>query len=365
MPLISIIIPYASKHATAVRQAVASCIYQSFTDWEAIVVNDSAGADIQFVDKRVKTINSYNNVAPNRAAAARNKGLAHAQGLFVVFLDADDYLLPKALELLLRGHITHDKTYTYSSHYNGPHHMRPPAYEQEKYRDFNIHPITCLIPTNAVRAVGGFDEQAPGWEDWTLYLRLAIAGYCGEFVRGPIFVYRDDLSILHIKDAAGGKELMERVIAPYKKNGRIDMAKCCGGGPDKITTQRVVGSLGGIDYADAGPGMVVLEYYGEMKGASTWRHPVSGRTYRAGRNNALSSILVPIEDVDWLLQFKFRRVMPTQPLTPPPVEAEVVVIEAPVEPVNVVEAPQDLTASATIDATALEASITEKKRAKR
>jgi GT2 family glycosyltransferase len=331
MPLISIIIPYAGAHKEVVKQAVASCLWQSFQDIEVIVINDSKSPNHQFVDERVHVITTDNTShGTNRAAIARNAGVARARGEFVVFLDADDYLLPKALEVLLRGHVTHDKTYTYSSHFNGHHHMRPPEYVQEKYRDFNIHPITCLIPTNAVRAVGGFDEYAPGWEDWTLFLRLAIAGYCGHFVRGAIFVYRDELSVNHIIDTRGGRELMDRVLKPYKKDGRIDMG-CCGSDAKKITTRRVVASMPEISYQEVGSGMTVLEYYGDMRGTATWRHPVSGRIYRAGRNSAASSLIVPNEDVEWLLQFKFRRVMPSQELVPPP-EPALVVIESEPDP---------------------------------
>lgn len=326
MTIITVVIPYHHAHATVVKQAVASCLFQSFQDFEVIVVNDSPLPNHKFVSSKVRTVSSYGqHVKKNRAAVARNYGTKFANSDFVVYLDADDYLLPRALEVLLRGHLLHNRTYTFSSHYNGGHHMRPPDYSQEKYKFFNIHPITCLIPTNAVRDVGGFDEDATGWEDWTLYLRLAIKGYCGEFVRGPIFVYRDEHSINHKIDVQGGLELMEQVIAPYKKNGDIVMAACCGGG-DRTNVQRVVSSMSSIGADDSG--LITLEYTGDMQGTATWRHPVSKRLYRAGRNPANRIIRVSPEDVSWLEQFKFRRIMPEQPLVPPPVDAPTILEES-------------------------------------
>ena len=326
MALVSVVIPYHEAHAQLVLQAVASCLWQSFSDIHVIVVNDSKQPDWQFADARVRCVNSYalnRNEQKNRAAVARNYGTQFVDSDYVVYLDADDYLLPRGLEVLLRGHVTHDYAYTYSSHYNGKFHMRPPEYKQETYKSFNIHPITCLLPTHAVKHVRGFDEWAPGWEDWTLYLRLAMAGYCGYFHRGPIFVYRDEYSINHVQDVAGGSALMERVLLPYQDQlGAITMA-CCGSN-DKQSARRVVSTFSPIS-AD-GDGLITLEYVGDMQGTATWRHPRSGRIYRAGRNPANRIIRVSSEDVEWLEQFKFRRVMSEQPHVPPPPPAEAIVI---------------------------------------
>jgi cellulose synthase/poly-beta-1,6-N-acetylglucosamine synthase-like glycosyltransferase len=339
MPTVSIVIPYHKAHATVCLQAVASCLYQSVQDFEVVLVNDSELPNYTFQDNRIRTVNSYGlKLGKNRAAVARNYGTQHAVGEYVVYLDGDDYLLPAGLEVLLRAHINHDKTYTYSSHYNGQFHMRPPDYNQKTYESFNIHPITCLLPKNAVMTVGGFDEDAPGWEDWTLYLRLAISGYCGEYHRGPIFVYRDEFSINHIQDVAGGTELMERVIKPYKQNGAITMAACCGG-VDKSAARRVITGLPQIEPVE--DGMIMLEYVGDMQGTSTWRHPLSHRVYRAGRNPANRYLRVPAEDVAWLEQFKFKRAMPEQQFVPAPAPAEVLTIAQDIAPVEVLTIAQD------------------------
>lgn len=325
MALITVVIPYHKAHAELVKQAVASCLYQTFNDIHVVVVNDSDLVNHQFVDTRVRVINSYHlHKSKNRAAVARNFGTQYVTSEYVVYLDADDYLLPRALETLLRGHVTHDRSYTYSSHYNGTHHMRPPEYNQRTYELFNIHPITCLLPTVLVNAVGGFDEDAPGWEDWTLFLRLAIKGYCGQFYRGPIFVYRDEHSINHVVDVQGGQALHDKVLESYRKNGAISMAACCGGG-DKTSARRVVSAMTPIGADDSG--LVTLEYIGDMQGTATWRHPTSGRVYRAGRNPANRIIRVAPEDVAWLERFKFRRVVAEQPLVPAPVAAAVVLNE--------------------------------------
>ncbi len=297
-------------------------MWQTFGDWECIVVNDTSQPLTIIYDERVRIINSLVNGIPlkklNRAAVARNTGIKEARGEFVIFLDADDYLLRHAMELLLRAHLTHNRSYTYSSHYSHKTHLRPPDYEQAKYATFNIHPITALVPTGLVRDVGGFDDNAPGWEDWTLWLRLAIKGYCGQFCRGPIFVYRDEFSINHTIDVAGGQELMDKVIAPYKnKLGAVEMASCCGGG-SRTNVRTAVSTMGAIPMQSNG--MKILQYNGTMKGTFMLTHPTSKRQYRAGNNNTARYLSVPVEDIAYFLSFgTFVEVMPTLPYEEAPV----------------------------------------------
>jgi Glycosyl transferase family 2 len=325
MIAVSIIIPVGAKHHVFVDTAVASCLWQTVKQFEVILINDGGQDFHTYDDARIITVDGPNRHIPfgeqhgNRAAMARNWGIRHARGEYLVFLDADDYLLPTALETLLRGQITHNSYYTYSGHFVDGRHMRPPDYDQQRQQVFNLHPVTALVPRDAVMKVGGFDEHAPGWEDWTLWLRLAIAGYCGEYVNGPIFVYQYTQSINHVIDVAGGADLMAQVIKPYQdEQGAIKMAKCCGGGSDRRIATAAVDMLPAIPVS--ADGSVILEYIGPMQGAFMLRHPVSGRTYKAGRNPSVRHVSVPPEDADYLLQFNtFRRVMPSPEYVDPPV----------------------------------------------
>ena len=316
--------------------------------WEVIVVNDSPVPLPKYTDDRVIVIDSPNRFVPknqsvgNRSAMARNEGIRKARGEFVLFLDADDYLLSSALERLIRAQASHSSYYTYSSHYSGETHLRPPDYDQRKYAVFNIHPITCLIPTEGVRDVNGFDEAAPGWEDWTLFLRLAIAGYCGKYERGPIFVYRDNISINHYDDVAGGQALMDKVTEPYRtKEGVIHMASCCGANK-RPNIQAVIDQMPAVPVSTEGT--QILEYTGQMTGSFILKHPTSKREYKSGGNASVKFISVPSEDVPWLLSLGyFRPAMPPAPYEPPPPPADFI---SPDE--SVIESMKDEDASYTI-----------------
>lgn len=98
----SIIIPLYNK-ALYVRRALDSIAAQTFSDFEVIVVDDGStdeGASIvaSYPDTRFRLI-KQSNAGPG---AARNNGIAQAQGEFIASLDADDEWLPTYLEESLR-----------------------------------------------------------------------------------------------------------------------------------------------------------------------------------------------------------------------------------------------------------------------
>lgn len=102
-PKISIIIPLYNR-ADLVQRALDSCVSQSFTDWEAIVVDDastdaSRAAVAKFKDPRIKMIGLEEN---SGQCVARNAGAALATAEWLLFLDSDDELTPGALEVVHR-----------------------------------------------------------------------------------------------------------------------------------------------------------------------------------------------------------------------------------------------------------------------
>ena len=100
MPFFSIIIPVYNV-APYLRECLDSVLAQTFTDWEAICVDDGStdgsGAildEYAAKDKRFRVIHQ-----PNAGvSAARNKALDVAQGEWIWFVDADDVTVPIALE---------------------------------------------------------------------------------------------------------------------------------------------------------------------------------------------------------------------------------------------------------------------------
>lgn len=91
----SIIIP-VYKVEQYLHQCVDSVLNQSFKDFELILVDDGSPDNCPRIcddyakkDARVKVIHQKNG----GQAYARNTGLSYAKGLYIIFLDSDDYLI--------------------------------------------------------------------------------------------------------------------------------------------------------------------------------------------------------------------------------------------------------------------------------
>ena len=95
--MISVVIPLYNKEAI-VERSVRSILSQDYDDFEVVVVNDgSTDKSVEIVksihDPRITLIEQENG-GPSKA---RNTGVKNAKGEWIVFLDADDELLPGAL----------------------------------------------------------------------------------------------------------------------------------------------------------------------------------------------------------------------------------------------------------------------------
>jgi len=100
---ISIIIPCYNS-AKYLRACMDSVLAQTFSDFEAILIDDgskddtlSIAREIEKQDGRVRVLAQENS----GVAAARNLGLDHACGEWVTFVDSDDLLPADALETML------------------------------------------------------------------------------------------------------------------------------------------------------------------------------------------------------------------------------------------------------------------------
>ena len=90
-PLISIVIP-TFNHANYLSKALQSVIHQTYTNWEAIVIDNHSTDDTskvinKFNDHRINYLKIQNNGV---IAKSRNIGIKSAKGDWVAFLDSDD-----------------------------------------------------------------------------------------------------------------------------------------------------------------------------------------------------------------------------------------------------------------------------------
>ncbi len=185
MPIISVIIPaYNAEHT--ITQTINSVQNQTFIDWELIIINDGSTDGThqlvnQISDSRIK-IFSYPN---GGLSIARNRGINHATGEFIAFLDADDLWTEDKLELQLEALQKNPETgvaysWTYFMEEKGEycHTDRPLFFEGDVLANlltdnFIASGSNPLIRRQAIESVGEFDPSVSGAADWDYWLRLA------------------------------------------------------------------------------------------------------------------------------------------------------------------------------------------------
>lgn len=100
-PLISVIIP-CYNHGKYLSHAINSILEQDHKNTEIIVVDDGSTDDTrQETQKFPSVIYVYQH--NQGLSAARNKGILHSKGEFLLFLDADDWIVKNALTINLKG----------------------------------------------------------------------------------------------------------------------------------------------------------------------------------------------------------------------------------------------------------------------
>ena len=215
-PEVSIVIPVGAGHEEVVKDALHSVEGQTFRMWECIVVNDSGhglGLKNGFPWARVIEANYLFRLG---AGTARNLGARYAHAPFLVFLDADDMLKSKFLELTMKAYkqngryaytdwLTHDKMTNWQVH-------PTPDYSFEAvFTKPSLHPVTALIPRKWFNDVGGFDESLPSFEDVDLFMKLLTHGYCGVRVPEPLLIYNLD-SGTRRKGSEGYRETFQQLL---------------------------------------------------------------------------------------------------------------------------------------------------------
>jgi glycosyltransferase involved in cell wall biosynthesis len=189
-PSVSVVIPVYNR-AHLVGRAISSVLAQSHQRFEIIVVDDASsdrlGAALaEIADPRLRCIAHPVN---RGAAAARNTGVAAAEGEFVAFLDSDDSWHPDKLAFQLAA--MHDQPPEIAGHVCAYHCIKPgykprlisPDWNAATFRHAILFGCTCgpgttlLCRRAAFADVGPFDEELRRLEDWDWLLRLAAKSY--------------------------------------------------------------------------------------------------------------------------------------------------------------------------------------------
>ena len=206
--LVSIVIPFYS-HPEYLTQALESALGQTYPAIEVLLVDDGSPHDLDPIlqpyqrDARLRVIHQENA----GVAAARNTGIAASRGVYLQFLDSDDWLAPEKIERHLAAleaapavglvfcpfHFVEGDTI--SEPVNPPT-VHDTAWEAGGGRYFNtlwaanrMVVAGPLVRRAWIERAGGF-ETANLTEDYELWLRLAAMGCLFQNLPDALVYYR-------------------------------------------------------------------------------------------------------------------------------------------------------------------------------
>lgn len=327
-PLVTVVIPVGPGHSAKVAAAIDSLLGQTFRNWAVVVVDDSEH-DAYLHNElftRYPFMTLVGNYCNQGAGAARNLGLYYAKSPLVLWLDADDYLLPTALEAMVKTYMDTTPGFVYTDWYEAspdgliPHETRP--YDQHAWLERPWNAVSALMATEDARSVGGFDTDMPGWEDWDFYIKLSIAGKCGVRLPEALLVYRPATGNRRVTAMARQNELLGVLHDRYAgyMTGETDMKACCGGNGDAILQAKRLGSGGDQNSAPAEPmasGKVRMEFIGDQVGAVSYYAPGNKEPYRGGRDPLSRYVDARPQDVAFLESIGVWKAISPMPVVQP------------------------------------------------
>lgn len=199
--LVSIVIPCFNQ-AAYLPLAIRSALHQRDAAVEVIVVNDGSTDDTRQVVREFASQIVAIEQTNQGVSAARNAGLAAAQGNWIVFLDADDILLEGALSQMLKGfQCCNNADVVYGGArlidasgaplaHVFPGNLATHSLEQLLAANRLATPGAVCLRRDLCTAIGPFDSAVSPAEDWDYWIRAAAAGARFQRIEGTLVGYR-------------------------------------------------------------------------------------------------------------------------------------------------------------------------------
>lgn len=203
LPLVSVIMP-ARNRGDLISESINSVLAQDYGNFELLVIDDGS------TDNTCAVVEAFG--PPVRClrqewlgvSSARNHGIREARGEFITFLDSDDLYVPTKIRLQAELLVAEPAVALVLSHYyvqneytgETTENRAGPVLRGRAYRKLLMNvmstPLTTpsvMVRAQAVREVGGFDEEMRLAEDIDLWCRMAARHHFG-MIEEPLCIIR-------------------------------------------------------------------------------------------------------------------------------------------------------------------------------
>lgn len=194
---VSIIVPCYNQ-AVFLSEALDSVLAQTYTNWECVIVNDGSSDNTgEVVQRYIKQDTRFKYIEqPNKGpAAARNNGIEHSCGEFILPLDADDLIAPTYLEKAVNVFTLRTNTklvYCKADKFglvNEPWILD--EYNYDRFIWDNCIFCTAMYKRSDYLRTGGYSvNMTHGLEDWDFYLSLLDKDDIVHCIDEVLFHYR-------------------------------------------------------------------------------------------------------------------------------------------------------------------------------
>jgi len=212
IPLVSILIPLynAEKY---VHDCLGSVLNQTYKNLEVIIVDDGSIDGSLAIVKQYETLHKEIKVYSQQnsgASAARNKAFSFAQGEYIQYLDADDYLHPDKIWMQMQKLGKGDSTalcFGKCDYFQGENknilHRHLTIYDKNHSASCTflytmwlnaeaLPPLAYLTHRSLIETSGGWNEELTTNDDGEFFARVIVLSRDIMFVSESISYYRMD-----------------------------------------------------------------------------------------------------------------------------------------------------------------------------
>lgn len=196
-PLVSVIVPCYNQ-AQYLPETLDTVLAQTYQNWECIIVDDGSPDNTAEVAKTYQAKDArFNYVRKENGglASARNYGIQHSSGEYILPLDSDDLIGASYLEDAVAYFAAHPETklvYCKAEKFgaeNGPWEL--PDYSYESLVNWNIIFCTCVYRREDYNKTKGYNTNMKyGFEDWDFLLSLLKPEDVVHRIPKTLFFYR-------------------------------------------------------------------------------------------------------------------------------------------------------------------------------